>query len=351
MKQESMEYAKKILLDVIEKSGGNIIFEHTKRSKWRKNLLNDKGVMYAAAKKGLSLSNQIPDKFLRDEKFLSLAVYGHQNLEYLFKIKSKFTKNKNFIKNAVSKDIGNFSFLKRVKSKFYKDRDITLSIIKNRGDAIVYADKKFINNKNLLMNALRLLKKQKSRIKKNFEYPIELTKSNYGAYKEDHPLKKYYNDEKFLKEAIYLDGDIYSGLSKKLRLLKLYAMVAVKHKYFNLQYVPWSHKNYREILIEAMKDKGRGPCQAIEYMDPKYKSDQEVIFAGIKAMSESTGQMLSGDEGRNFFWKYIDKKLKKNKSFIIKALRYGCIYLFDLEDLKDPEVRKVYDSLLSASSR
>ena len=34
MKQESMEYAKKILLDVIEKSGGNIIFEHTKRSKW-----------------------------------------------------------------------------------------------------------------------------------------------------------------------------------------------------------------------------------------------------------------------------------------------------------------------------
>ena len=340
-----MKVLKGLILDKLKKkySFGADIWGLIGNSKWKNDILNDKDVMFLAAKKGIKLSDIKNSKFVENEKFL-LKCVGHfgdfDNLEYLFKIKSKFTKNKKFIKK-ITNTIDKFLTLKRYKSKFFKDKDIVYSLLKFRADAIIFADQKYINDKKLVMKTLNLLKKQRKRIDSEFYGPLELV-LNDGS-KKKHPLKKYYNDEKFVNLAIQLDGNIYSGLSDKQKLVRKYALAAVKQQYFNLQYVPHNHKNYREILIEAMKDKSWGPCQAIEYMDPKYKSDQEVIFAGIKAMSESSGQMLSGEEGYNFFWKYIDNKLKADKSFVIKALNYGCIYLFNDEDLKDPTIKKVYE--------
>tara|TARA_B100001027_G_scaffold199755_1_gene158676 strand:- start:356 stop:1423 length:1068 start_codon:yes stop_codon:yes gene_type:complete len=340
-----MKILKDRILDKLKKknSFGADIWDLIGNSKFKNDILNDKDVMFLAAKKGIKLSDIKNSKFVENEKFL-LKCVGHfgdfDNLEYLFKIKSKFTKNKKFIKK-ITNTIDKFLTLKKYKSKFFKDKDIVYSLLKYRADAIIFADQQYINDKKLVMKAMNLLKKQRSRINSEFYGPLELMLE--VASKKIHPLKKYYNDEKFVDIAVQLDGNIYSGLSNKQKLIKRYALAAVKHGYFNLQYVPHDHKNYREILIEAMKDKSFGPCQAIEYMDPKYKSDQEVIFAGIKAMSESPGQMLSGDEGYNFFWKYIDNKLKADKSFVIKALNYGCIYLFSDKDLKDPTIKKVYE--------
>ena len=336
-----MDTLKSIVIDKINKDNiGNSFFELIERSKWKNSILNDKEVMNLAADKGITLSKITTSKFFKDKNYLMKCLFFFENLEFLFKINSPYVKEKNFIKSAFNKsgwEIDNLKALKKYKSIFYKDRDIMKLIIKKRGDSIVHSDKSFINDEKFVLYSLNELKKQN---KDDFNGRLELV---ILSSPDKHPLKKYYRSKHFVDLAITLDGNIYSKLSLKQRLNRNYALSAVKYCYWNLKYVPYEHSNYREILIEAMKDKGWGPCQAIEYMDSKYKSDQEVIFAGIKAMSESPGQMLSGEEGYNFFWKYIDNKLKADKSFVIKALNYGCIYLFNDEDLKDPTVKKVYE--------
>ena len=110
--------------------------------------------------------------------------------------------------------------------------------------------------------------------------------------------------------------------------------------------MPYNHTNYREILIEAMQDKAWGPFQAIEYMNPKYNSDEEVILIGIKAMSETSGQMLSGEGASKYFWTYVNKKLKKNKSFIIKALKLGLTSIIDKNVVFDEEVKKIHGEMV-----
>jgi len=341
-----MKTLKGIVIDKINKdNSGNSFFELIERSKWKNSILNDNEVMNLAADKGISLSKITTSKFFKDKNYLKKCLFFYENLEFLFEINSPYVKEKNFIKYAFTKsgsEIDSLKVLKKYKSIFYKDRDIMRLIIKKRGDAIIHSDKLFINDEKFVLYSLNELKKQN---KNDFNGRLELV---ILSWPNKHPLKKYYRNKHFVDLAITLDGNIYPELSLKQRLSRNYALSAVSYHYLNLKYVPYEHSNYREILIEAMKDKAWGPCQAIEYMNPKYNSDEEVLLAGIKAMSESNGGMLSGKDGYKFFWKYVDKKLKKNKNFIMTAIILGFTSIlykeYVLNKINDNEIKKLYEA-------
>ena len=87
-----MKILKSIILDKLkEKSSvGASIFESIGKSKWKNDILNDKDVMFLAAKKGISLSKIENSKLINNEKFLHICLRHlglFDNLEYLFKIK------------------------------------------------------------------------------------------------------------------------------------------------------------------------------------------------------------------------------------------------------------------------
>ncbi len=344
-----MKILKGLVLDKLKEkdSVGSSIWGPIGNSKWKNDILNDKDVMFLAAKKGISLSEIKNSKFINNERFLLLCT-GHiasfDNLKYLFGIKSKFINDKRFIKK-VTNTIDKFLTLKKYKSKFFKDKDIVYSLLRYRADAIIFADQKYIKDKKLVMKAMNLLKKQKKKIDSEFYGELELVLNN--GSKKNHPLKKYYIDEKFVDMAIKLDGNIYSGLSDKQKLIKKYALAAVKHNNYNLEFVPFNHNNYREILIIAINSMG-----IIQYMDPKYNADEEILLTGIYKMSQSIGSMYN-NEGSKFFWYYANKKLKKNKLFIIKALKLGFSSIITADDkfgtsdfnkdiIFDNDIKKVY---------
>ncbi len=88
---------KNLVLSMIKQgdkfNGGNIIYNYP-------DLLNDEEVLFAAAKRGLDLKNEIPSKILENKKFVKLLLskrIGFQNFCFLKDRKSKYCDDKEII--------------------------------------------------------------------------------------------------------------------------------------------------------------------------------------------------------------------------------------------------------------
>ncbi|MDA9679156.1 DUF4116 domain-containing protein [Candidatus Pelagibacter sp.] len=278
---------------------GDIIYEY-------KEFFNNKKVMYTAAKRGLTLSKSLPEKFLKDKKFIKLTMLSYGAF--------------------------NFKILKEIKSKFYNDEEISLISIKANDWNINYINKKFIANKKFIEKAVKIwagaIAHASRKILKDREFVLKSIKlfANEkkrkivigGDDKMYDLIKIYSKDKELILELMKYDPrPAYLYADNKFKLDREFTLNAVKRSGGLLDLIPKKFKTDREISLIAAKSYG---WEIIEYLHPKFRSDAEIILTSLLSTPHSA--MPLGDEGSNFFWKYVDKKLQNNKDFILKAMKH-----------------------------
>ena len=295
---------------------GNIIYGY-------KEFFNDKKVMYAAVKQGLTLNKSLPAKFLKDKKFIKLSIVTH--------------------------GYENFEFLKKIKSKFYEDIEISLIAIKNHRGHRIHVSKKLKNNKKFIEKAVKIwagaIAHASEKILKDRNFVLKTIKLFANEKKRkvvivgDHKMydliKMYSKDKELVLELMKYDPrPAYMHADNRFKLDREFTLNAVKRSGGLLQLIPNKFKTDREISLIAAKSYG---CEIIEDLHPKFRSDAEIILTSLLATPDS--RMPLGDEGADYFWKYADKKLQKNKDFVLKAMKHLNAYqLFDIEIFKDKEL-------------
>jgi|TARA_Y100000294_G_C8537995_1_gene329925 hypothetical protein len=327
-------------------------------------LMNDKEVLFTAAKNHQSPSEftikRYPKKIFNDKKYISLIVQGNNSYKAVWLLKqmnSKFLKDREIASLATQSDSSAFY----VFSKFKKDQKMVLEAVKRDkgedpysfryadsslknnksfvekvvsidGNSILYANKKFIKNRQLVFSAI-------ANGLENFDNEI---------------FKIYSKDTEFINKVFKINYSFFPHVDKKFKLDRDLTINAIKYNYAsNFKHIHKKFKNDEEIVFVGLTtffDE-----QIIKQVDKKFFSNEKFIKRVLKKLSDDKNDhwinRYYDEEDKSIFWKYVNKKFKKTKSFVIDVCNINIDYkgIFDMNDFyKNKKYDKdIYDLFIN----
>ena len=353
---EKFKSDKNLALIAIKQPFGASIWE-------TKNLIEDEDVLFAHAKYGGLFYPprfsfyKIPKQYLENKKYIKEFITnrnGIQNQWEYKKLRSKFLNDKDLAKLATQKYAQSFE---QFNKKFTKDRSMVLDAVKKHkfttpiaimfadkvlksdkkfvekcinidGNSILWVDKKFANNRKLVLKAI-------DKGLDNFDYL---------------PLKKYSKDQEFVNKSIKLNFSFYRYMDNKFKLNEKISKGAVKENYENCKYIPKKLKSDTNFFVYAVSRE----FSLIENFDKKFinknfKSNEKLILEIVKNSSDY-GNPWSVMGTVDFFWKYVDKKLERKTDFIVSVIKINSLYRslfgqYNYNPLEDSLVSKVWGEI------
>lgn len=334
-------------------------------------LLEDDELVFKAAKKGDIPDETYPKRYLENKDYIKLILSGAKNrfgnfntmeaLWYLQKIKSKYLNDAEIAKLALQSTSQAFEVINKkfrkdedmilisktleyADKKFKNDRKFVEKFISIEGEALIYANKKFLNDRKLVLKAL-----------------------DNNLFTVDKRFKKYSNDKEFIKKAIYKyeHYGFFQYINKKYKKDFDLTKKILKSHYKYFKYFDNKFKDNDEIIYILLTEHFH--CLQDHYEDyeeetftkndlkyiNKRLSNREFIVKVLKKLSENsnTGWVLyfKDQDDNSLVWKHFNKKLKKDKSFVLELAKINVDYrhLFEMNDFYknkkyDPDIEKLF---------
>ena len=190
--------------------------------------------------------------------------------------------------------------------KFWKDRDFVLASVKSDAYAtcLMYVDRKFTDDKEIMLLA----------IKENDFWVEELS-------------ERLKNDKVFLQEMVTLNWKAFSTLDKKQQT-KALAIVTVKNDYRAFEYMDEKFKNDEEIVLAMVQ----GRVEAFDLIPKQFRKNKKISLVAVKGfgmnlryvskeLKKDKEIVLNAVKSDSYAFKYADEELKQNRNFIISIVK------------------------------
>ena len=269
------------------------------------SMRKDKELVLIAIKQGC-YALQYADESLRKDKEIVLSAIKHSG-GYNLKFADETLKKDKEVALAAVKESG--SSLEFVDDFLKDDKEIIITAIENGAD-LIYADKKYFTDKNLILKSIS---------------------NKYNVGFEEKPVyltNELLEDEDFVKRMLHLNGTMLKFLSDKQRKSKQLVEIAVKENGLALKYADRTLKNDREISWYAVQNSD----SALAYLGVLMKYDKHLILEAVKNFGRSlefTDKSFQKDKKvaleavKNDGWAfhYVDESLKNDKDILMAALK------------------------------
>ncbi|EFC46769.1 predicted protein [Naegleria gruberi] len=232
-------------------------------------------------------------------------------------------------------------------SEDWADRTYVLEAVKQRGNALKYADEAFKKDREIVLEAVKknglIIQYADSSLKRDREIVLEAVKQRgYAIQYADSLLKK---DREIVLECVKQDGLALEYVDLSLQKDREIVLAAVKQNGLALRYADSSLKKDREIALESVKQRG----YAIQYADSLLKKDREIVLEAVKqdglALQYAYFQndreiVLEAVKQNGSAVEYADSSLKKDREFILESVKQHGLTLKYADSLlkKDREV-------------
>ena len=342
-------------------------------------LFEDDDLVFKAAKNGDIPNHLYPKRYSQNKEYIKLIVSGTDNkngtnntmnaLWYLSDIKSKYLNDKEIAKLALKRTSQAFQVINK---KFRKDEDLILVSLKsdyNPHRTLEYADKKFRNNKKFLEKAISYHGESLTFANKKFikDRNLVFKALNNGLFTIDDKFKTYSKDEEFIKKVIYENEnyDFYKYIDNKYKKDFDLTKKILKNHYRYFKHFNNKYKDNDEIIFLLLTEHFH--CLQDHYEDyeeetftkndlkyiNKRLSNREFIVKILKKLSENNNTdwvlWFKDQDGNSLVWKHFNKKLKKDKSFVLELAKINVDYrhLFKMNDFYknkkyDPDIEKLF---------
>lgn len=288
--------------------------------------LGDLDVMRAVAKRlniSFKLSNNLSEKILSDKRFMQEVFLTCENIKFLKRKKSKFYLDEKIylygLKKLISKYSIYFDGIECFPKEILAKKTFIVKAIKFHPGIIFYANKEICNDKKLLNNAFKLhiLKLNKlSKIQRLGACP---------DLKRNAPIRMFLNEKKIVKQLIKYSPKIFRYINNDLKKDLELTLIAVKEYESNYSHIHKSFRYNKDILLAAFT---RGSMEALGPMEDSFRSDPEVILTAINNCKRSNALFSE------YFWDYADKKLLKDKDFVLNVLNSNLSSAYQYIDLE-----------------
>ena len=340
-------------------------------------LFEDDDLVFKAAKNGDIPNHLYPKRYLQNKDYIKLIVSGTDNtkgtnntmnaLWYLRDIKSKYLNDKDIAKLALQRTSQAFEVINK---KFRKDEDLILVSLKsdyNPYHTLEYADPKFRNNKKFVEKAISYHGESLIYANKKFinDRDLVFKALKNGLFTIDDKFKKYSKDEEFVRKVIYENEnyDFYKYIDKKYKKDFDLSKKILKTHYRHFKYFDDKYKDNEETIFFLLTE--YFDCLQDYYEDPdtftkndlkyikKRLSKREFIIKILKKLSEKKYTdwvyWFKDLNDKPLVWRYFNKKLKKDKSFVLELAKIDVNYrhLFEMNDFYknkkyDADIEKLF---------
>ncbi|EFC36692.1 predicted protein [Naegleria gruberi] len=329
----ALEYASDELKNDRELVLEAILFDSTNFTFASKELRMDTEILECTIIKDSTFLEYAPESVRRDREFVLRAIRNSFNT-----ISQYFGYNLKEDRDLILEHAKRTGSIETLPQEFKQDREIVLTAIQLYGSEFKYASRSLLNDRELLIIALRNGFRLSDYNEIELDREIVYESCRYDRNNLKNVPEQYRDDEEIVEAAISYTETGYGHyffecVSDRLKSNVDFMRKMAKIYGYVIHYVPESLANDRELILNAVSQ----DASTLQYASEELKNDKEVILTALKISAECyqhiSEEMKNDEEVLEALRKWLPAEFLKKPVNLNKEAAMIALRLRSLNDL------------------